>query len=103
MKGVFPVKFKIGKCQRCGQIGEFVKSNNPLVDDSICFDCIKKTLHYNDLKDADFFCRTFNFPFDPELWMNMADDIGEEVFEEYTRAQLDEDGEIKYKNDTDQT
>jgi len=35
--------------------------------------------------------------------MNMADDIGEEVFEEYTRAQFDEDGEIKYKNSTDQT
>ena len=35
--------------------------------------------------------------------MNMADDIGEEVFQEYARAQLDEDGEIKYKGSADQT
>lgn len=102
MKGATRVKFKVGKCPRCQTIGEFVPSNNPLIE-PICFDCIKKELHYGKIQDGDFFCRSYNLPFDPELWMRMADDIGEEVFAEYSRTLLNEDGELKYTTPADPT
>lgn len=91
------MKFKIAKCPRCGEIGELVPSNNPIVQ-PICFDCIKKILKYNDIKDADIFCRSYNLPFDPNLWIKMAESLQEEVFQQYTEAQLNEDGTIKYTN-----
>lgn len=59
-------------------------SNNPLTGFPLCFDCIKKQLKYNDLTDADFFCRTYNIPFDPTIWMKIAEEGGPEVFKLYT-------------------
>lgn len=85
-----PVKFRIGRCDKCGQ--EHVElriSNNPLLTSvNICFNCIQQALNPQNLDQADFFCRTFNLPFDAELWMKEAEDCGKDVFKEYTRLVL---------------
>ena len=41
------MKFKAGKCTKCGQIGEILYTNNPIAI-PVCFDCIQKELKYND-------------------------------------------------------
>lgn len=85
-----PVKFRIGRCDKCGQ--EHVElriPNNPLLTSvNICFNCIQQALNPQNLDQADFFCRTFNLPFDAELWMKEAEDCGKDVFKEYTRLVL---------------
>lgn len=58
--------FKIGKCPKCGRNKELMFSNNPLSGGTICFDCIKENLKYDNIEHADFFCRTYNLPFNPE-------------------------------------
>jgi hypothetical protein len=58
------MEFEKGKCPICGNYGDLIFSNNPLVP-SICLDCVKKEVDVNNLEHADFFCRTYNLPFDP--------------------------------------
>lgn len=84
------MEFKIGKCSKCGRSSELMFSNNPLVT-SVCFNCIKKELNFDNLEHADFFCRTFNIPFKPELWMNISAKIGDKVFKEYSQLFFDDE------------
>ena len=58
--------FKIGKCPKCGRTRELMFSNKPLYGGTICFEFIKENLNYNNLEHADFFCRTYNLPLNPE-------------------------------------
>ena len=81
-------QFPKGTCPKCGRKNiSLMYSNNPLNPQGICFDCIRSALDYHNLEHADFFCRTYNLPFIPELWIKMADEpiIGQHVFEEYTK------------------
>lgn len=80
-----------GKCALCGRYGELMISNNPLLPTSaypVCFNCISTKLKYDNLENADFFCRTFNLPFDPNLWLKYVKISAEGVFKLYTLAQL---------------
>ena len=87
------IKFKIGYCSKCGaKHATLMISNNPLTsEDGICFDCIKSNLIYNNLEHADFFCRTYNLPFMPELWIQTVENVGQEVFMEYTKLILEDE------------
>jgi hypothetical protein len=85
------LKFKIAKCPVCGEMGEMVTTNNVLAQ-PICFRCVQKNLKYDNLQDANKFCRTYNIPFDPALWIKMAGTLKEKVFREYMAAQYG-DGE----------
>lgn len=49
------------KCPHCGKVTLLIKSNNPLVK-GICADCLNAEIDYNNLKQAEFFCRTYNLP-----------------------------------------
>ena len=80
--------FTLGKCPKCGKTKELMFSNNPLSGGTICFDCIKENLKYDNLEHADFFCRTYNLPFNPEAWINLANTDGDEVFKSYTASVL---------------
>ena len=80
--------FKIGKCPKCGRTRELMFSNNPLSGGTICFECIKENLNYNNLEHADFFCRTYNLPLNPEAWINMSNVSGSDVFKVYTDVML---------------
>lgn len=84
------MNFKYSKCPKCGRTGELVFNNNPIAGESICFDCIKSTLDYNNLKHADLFCRTYNYPFKPEVWIPAAKEYGDQVFKEYSKMILDD-------------
>lgn len=84
------IKYNYGTCPKCGRHNvKLVYSNNPLSGTTICFNCVKENLNYQNLSHADFFCRTYNIPFDPELWLQYCDEVGPEVFEEYTSLQLE--------------
>lgn len=84
------ISFKKGKCPKCGRNAELMFSNNPLSGNTICFDCINDNLDYKNLEHADFFCRTYNLPFKPEFWMEMAKTDKWDVFKTYTSAILSE-------------
>lgn len=84
------IKFKVGKCPKCGRTRELMFSNNPLSGETICFDCITQNLKYDNIEHANFFCRTYNIPFDPTLWMDMSKELGKNVFYEYTKVMLDD-------------
>lgn len=84
------IKFKIAKCPKCGKTAQLMFSNNPLSSPlNICFDCINEQLNYQNLEHADFFCRTFNLPFDANLWMEFAKTYGTDTFLQYTSAILE--------------
>lgn len=84
------ITFKDGKCPCCGRVRPLMISNNPLSGPTICFDCIKSKLDQFNLAHADFFCRTYNLPFDPEKWIGTNEAFGEETFENYTILMLEE-------------
>ncbi len=76
------MNFKKDKCPKCGKHNIILPTNNPIVP-GICNYCISTTLKYNDLIDADFFCRTYNIPLNPEKWIKISKSYKEEVFYEY--------------------
>ena len=70
---------------------ELMYSNNPLSGDTICFDCISSNLLYSNLEHADFFCRTYNLPFNPQLWIEVSKTYETQTFREYTIMQLSDE------------
>jgi hypothetical protein len=53
------------RCPKCNTLSIVINSNNPL-SSGICCDCLAKAVNIYDLKEANLFCRTFNYPFDPD-------------------------------------
>lgn len=84
------------KCPLCNKMGTLLPSNNPLMPD-ICSSCAAKSIDASDLKKANLFCRTLNIPFNPELWMKMYKELGQNLFKEYVYFYYD-DGKREYKD-----
>lgn len=89
-----------GRCPVCGREEVLMISNNPLLpQQQMCFSCIAERLSYQNLNHADFFCRTFNLPFDPDAWISIAKDEAEKnaktaavnTFRTYTEYALSQD------------
>ena len=91
------MELKIAKCPKCGKTHTILPSRNPLVPE-ICTQCIIENLNYNDIEDADFFCRTYNLPFDPTIWVNMAKEYKQNVFKQYTEMYIEDDEEYNHIN-----
>lgn len=70
------LEFKTGKCPKCGRLSEIIPSNNPLVS-GICLKCINTEIDPSSVKQADFFCRTYNIPFEPNKWIELYERCGE--------------------------
>lgn len=85
------VKFKLGICPKCGRKAVLMYSNNPLSGETICFDCINNNLNYKNLEHAEFFCRTYNLAWKPELWMRLSGESQEAVYRKYTELILDDE------------
>ena len=83
-------KFPVSNCSICNKNKTLMFSNNPLVTSSVCFDCIKEKLDYNNLQQADFFCRTYNLPFLPDLFITLSEQYKGDVWQQYTQAILDD-------------
>ena len=97
------VKFKLGICPKCGRKAVLMYSNNPLSGETICFDCINNNLNYKNLEHAEFFCRTYNLAWKPELWMKLAEESQEAVYRKYTELILDDEENrpnLAYENQT---
>lgn len=90
---------KIGKCPVCNKNTKILQSNNPLVQPT-CNECVSKTLDYNNIEDGDFFCRTYDIPFQPEVWIRMVKEYKERVFQKYSEFMYDEGA---YENDAEET
>ena len=75
---------RIGKCAKCGQLKETLPSNNPLVGD-LCLDCLAQNVNSKNLEQANFFCRTWNVPFKPDLWVELSERLGSSptIFDAY--------------------
>ena len=87
-------KIQYGVCPKCDRLNcELIINNNPLLSNSnlICYDCLNATLDYNNLNHADYFCRTFNIPFKPEIWTALVDDHGANIWKDYTIAILSDE------------
>lgn len=84
------INFNTNKCPKCGKLAEIIPSNNPLVP-GICGKCISKELDPSSIKQADFFCRTYNIPFDPNKWLNLFEKCGEKTFVEYVKQFFETD------------
>ena len=61
------IKFEVGICPKCGRKAVLMKSNNPLSGPTICFDCIANNLNFKNIEHGEFFCRTYNLPWLPDL------------------------------------
>ena len=76
---------KIGKCALCGKLVEILPSNNPLVGGA-CLDCLLRQINPKNLEQANFFCRTYNIPFNPDKWTELQERLGSSktIFAAYT-------------------
>ena len=79
----------VSKCPICGKIGKVVKSNNPIVP-GVCDKCLNEQFDYSNLKQANFFCRTYNLPFLPDRWIEIANEAKFDTFDIYTTVIGDE-------------
>lgn len=85
------INFNVAKCPKCGKMAQLMFSNNPLSAPlTICFDCINEQLDYKNLSHADFFCRTYNLPFDANLWIEFVKTYGADTFRQYTSAIIEQ-------------
>lgn len=83
------MNFKIDRCPKCGKDNLILPSNNPITP-GVCFNCVVGALDYDSLLHADFFCRSYNIPFEPERWVKFAEHSKENVFKEYISWVADE-------------
>lgn len=77
------------RCPKCNKLGIVINSNNNLVP-GICIECLQKEVKWNDLNSVDMFCRTFNFPFVPDSWIRISNELKENSFETYIQTIMDE-------------
>lgn len=88
----FTIKPSLGKCENCGRANcELVLNNNPVLPNQphICYNCIAAKLDSSNIEHADLFCRTYNIPFYPDLWMELSKSYsGAALFKEYSIAVL---------------
>ncbi len=68
---------KVDTCPRC-HTRKYIMTNekNPLAQ-PICFSCIAHYINILDMHDAERFCRTYNIPLVPELWIKLTKNVTE--------------------------
>lgn len=74
-----------GKCPKCGNLNYILPTNNPLVD-GICNSCLNTKLDAGKVEDFAFFCRTYNIPFQPNLYMSLYKQYKGLVFTKYVES-----------------
>ena len=87
------------KCPRCGNLNYIIPSNNPLVQGS-CVSCISDVLDSSKVEDFAFFCRTYNVPFNPNVYMSLYKEHKKMVFVKYIET-LAKDGKLHYTEELD--
>lgn len=85
-------------CSRCGKLEYVIPSNNPLVQ-GIGVNCINQVLDASRVEHFAFFCRTYNIPFNPNVYMVLYKESKANVFVRYVETLLDE-GKLKFEDKT---
>lgn len=88
-----------GYCTSCKKVTDLIPSNNPMFP-GICQNCLNQFVDINDLKQANFFCRTYNIPFKPEKWLEISKEAGSDTFYYYTDVIKNEYPNSLYNGDT---
>lgn len=79
---------KTGRCAVCGANTNLIPSNNPIVPDT-CAKCIEVKFDLKNLEQADFFCRTYNIPFEPNMWIKSMKQDEKNILQNYQAFYLD--------------
>lgn len=83
------MELRQGICPMTGKLDTLVFSNNPLVP-PVSIKYIEQIINLKDLSKADFFCRTYNLPFDPNYWIKAIQaENGENIIQNYTKIFLE--------------
>lgn len=85
-----------GKCSLCGKLAPQVSTNNVLVA-APCEGCLNRFFDASKLSHANFFCRTMNFPFDPNRWQALYEQAGNHVWSAYAEEVLNEPDTLKWQ------
>ena len=93
------MEIKVAKCRKCGRIAYIIPSNNPLHDGDICIDCINETIDPRKLEHFAFFCRTYNFPANVNLYIACLKNNPKLAIKEYVQ-QLYNNGNLEYNDAT---
>lgn len=87
------------KCPTCKLEKDLVYSNNPLVK-PICYDCLEDIIDTSNLEHADFFCRSYNLPFNPDKWIKMVQKDPDNVIRNYIKYYVKVEENSKYITST---
>lgn len=87
----------INNCSLCGRKKELIRSNNPLVK-SLCSECLNKEIDRKSLVEANFFCKTYNIPFNPNKWLKIEKESGTDVFKNYVNLVAEENKNSLYNS-----
>lgn len=79
---------KQGKCSICGNYRTLMFSNNPIIT-AACTKCLSEKLNFNNLEHADYLCRTYNLPFDPNMWIKAIQNEPKAILETYAKYFLE--------------
>lgn len=83
------MELRKGICPMTGKSDTLVFSNNPLVP-PVSIKYIEEKIDLKDLSKADFFCRTYNLPFDPNYWIKAIEaEKGKDIIQNYTKIFLE--------------
>ena len=89
--------FRNGRCPSCGKLALIIDSNDPLVP-GVCENCLKTNINPKDIQSVDFFCRTYNIPFNPGEWIKLYEKCGDSAFKHYVSQYLSD--ELEYESQT---
>lgn len=79
-------------CPKCRSLNTLMSTaKNPMAQ-PLCFDCIVKIIDIHNIHDAEKFCRTYNIPFSPDVWIKLEEQIPvpSKMVQTYAEAMLDE-------------
>lgn len=92
-------QIKIDKCSRCGRQGYIIPSNNPLFNGTICLDCINAAIDVSNMEHFAFFCRTYNLPVNPNLYLGCLKKDKSNAIKLYLENLYD-NGDLEFKDAT---
>ena len=84
--------FRFGTCPRTKTLSVLMSNRNNPMAEELSFEFIASITNVHDTHDAEKFCRTYNIPFMPDVWIKMADSIPvpATMIKEYAAAMFDE-------------
>lgn len=84
--------FRFGTCPRTKTLSVLMSNRNNPMAEELSFEFIASITNIRNTHDAEKFCRTYNIPFMPDVWIKMADSIPvpAKMIQEYAAAMFDE-------------